>query len=156
MKPKILISACLMGENVKYDGGNNALHVKRVAQWQEEGVLVALCPEVLGGLSIPRLPSEVVYGSFRVVNSAGEEVTDAFEKGALEALRIAKEEGAVMAILKARSPSCGKGVIYDGTFSHTKVNDSGVACKALQSAGIAVFSEEELEEAEAFWKRKVF
>ena len=151
MKPKILISACLLGEKVKYDGGDNALHVKHIEAWKEAGVLVSVCPEVLGGLSIPRIPSEVVLGQKRVINALGEEVTEAFDKGAKEALRIAKQEGVVMAILKARSPSCGKGVIYDGTFTGTKVSDSGITCKMLQEQGIAVFSEEELEEASAFY-----
>jgi len=151
MKRKILISACLVGEKVKYDGGDNALHVSLLKEWQEEGLLVPLCPEVMGGLSIPRIPSEVVFGQKRVINALGEDVTEAFFKGAKEALRIAKDEGVVMAILKARSPSCGKGIIYDGTFSSTKVNDSGVTCKLLEHHGIPVFSEEELEYASAFY-----
>ena len=151
MKRKILISACLLGEKVKYDGGDNALHVSLIEAWQEEGLLVPLCPEVMGGLSIPRIPSEVVFGQKRVINALGEDVTEAFNKGAKEALRIAQQESVVMAILKARSPSCGKGVIYDGTFSGTKVSDSGITCKLLQEQGIAVFSEEELEKASAFY-----
>jgi uncharacterized protein YbbK (DUF523 family) len=151
MKRKILISACLLGEKVKYDGGDNALHVSLIEQWKQEGLLVSVCPEVLGGLSIPRIPSEVEQGSHRVLNKAGEDVTHAFEKGAHHALEIAQKEGVVMAILKARSPSCGKGVIYDGTFTGTKVSDSGITCKVLEEQGIAVFSEEELEEASAFY-----
>ncbi|MDD2384484.1 MAG: DUF523 domain-containing protein [Sulfurospirillaceae bacterium] len=154
MKPKILISACLVGENVKYDGGNNALHVKILEQWKEEGVLVPLCPEVLGGLSVPRLPCEVLARTHTVINRRGEDVSVAFAKGACESLHIAKEAGVCMAILKARSPSCGKDVIYDGTFTHTHVNDSGITCKLLQENGIMVFSEEELVLAEAFWKQK--
>ncbi|WP_041959270.1 DUF523 domain-containing protein [Sulfurospirillum arsenophilum] len=154
MKPKILISACLIGENVKYDGGNNALHVKILEQWKEEGVLVPLCPEVLGGLSVPRPACEVIEGTNRVVCKSGEDVSVAFAKGAKESLRIAQEEGVCMAILKARSPSCGKNIIYDGTFTSTRVNDSGITCKLLQESGIFVFSEEELALAEAFWKQK--
>lgn len=150
MKPKILISACLIGENVKYDGGNNALHVKILEQWKEEGVLVPLCPEILGGLSVPRSPCEVIEGTNSVICQSGEDVSDAFAKGARESLRIAKEEGVCMAILKARSPSCGKDIIYDGTFTSRKVNDSGITCKLLQGSGIRVFSEEELENAQAF------
>jgi uncharacterized protein YbbK (DUF523 family) len=148
---KILISACLLGEKVKYDGGDNALHVNLIETWKEEGVLVSVCPEVLGGLSIPRIPSEVVFGQQRVINALGEDVTEAFDKGAKEALRIAKDESVVMAILKARSPSCGKDTIYDGSFLHTKVNDSGITCKLLQEQGIVVFSEEELEAASVFY-----
>lgn len=153
-KQKILISACLVGENVKYDGGNNALHVKIVEQWKEQGVLVPLCPEVLGGLSVPRSPYEVLQGTNRVIGKNGEDVSEAFAKGAHESLRIAKEEGVCMAILKARSPSCGKDIIYDGTFTSTRVLDSGITCKLLQESGIPVFSEEELGLAEAFWMSK--
>jgi len=151
---KILISACLLGENVKYDGGNNALHVTILERWKEEGILVPICPEVLGGLSVPRLPCEVLKGTSRVVNRIGEDVSEAFEKGARESLRVAHEAGVCMAILKARSPSCGKDVIYDGTFTSTRVEDSGVTCKLLQESGIVVFSEEELGLAEAFWLSK--
>ncbi|WP_263833995.1 DUF523 domain-containing protein [Sulfurospirillum oryzae] len=151
---KILISACLIGENVKYDGGNNALHVKILEQWKQEGLLVPLCPEVLGGLGVPRPACEVIEGTNRVVCKSGEDVSIAFAKGATESLRMAQEEGVCMAILKARSPSCGKDIIYDGTFTSTRVNDSGITCKLLQESGIPVFSEEELALAEAFWRQK--
>ena len=154
MDRKILISACLIGENVKYDGGNNALHVTILEAWKEQGVLVPLCPEVLGGLSVPRPACEVIEGTSTVVCKSGEDVSVAFAKGAQESVRIAKEEGVCMAILKARSPSCGKDIIYDGTFTSTRVNDSGITCKLLQENGITVFSEEELALAEAFWKQK--
>lgn len=154
MKPKILISSCLIGENVKYDGGNNALHVKILEQWKQEGILVPLCPEVLGGLGVPRSPCEVIEGTHRVINKMGEDVTIFFEKGASETLKIVQENNISMAILKARSPSCGKDIIYDGTFTSTRVNDSGITCKLLQESGVVVFSEEELENAQAFWKQK--
>lgn len=154
MPKKILISACLLGENVKYDGGNNALESGILSKWKDEDVLVPLCPEVLGGLSVPRPACEVLKGTKTVVAKTGEDVSVAFAKGARESLRIAQEEGAVMAILKARSPSCGKDVIYDGTFTSTRVNDSGITCKLLQENGIMVFSEEELRLAQAFWVSK--
>ena len=144
----------MIGENVKYDGGNNALHVKILEQWKEEGVLVPLCPEVLGGLSVPRLPCEVLARTDTVINRRGEDVSEAFAKGAEQSLKIAKEEGVCMAILKARSPSCGKDIIYDGTFTSRRVNDSGLTCKLLQESGIVVYSEEELALAEAFWRQK--
>ena len=154
MNRKILISACLIGENVKYDGGNNALHVNILEAWKEQGVLVPLCPEVLGGLSVPRPACEVLEGTNRVLCQTGEDVSAAFAKGARESLKMAQENGVCMAILKARSPSCGKDIIYDGTFTHARVNDSGITCKLLQENGITVFSEEELVLAEAFWKQK--
>lgn len=151
---KILISACLIGEKVKYDGNDNCLNEAIIQQWHEEGVLVPLCPEVLGGLSVPRPACEVVEGTRMVICKTGEDVTYEFDKGAHESLRIAQEEGVVMAILKARSPSCGKDIIYDGSFTSTRVHDSGITCKVLQESGIAVFSEEELALAEAFWNAK--
>ena len=151
---KILISACLIGENVKYNGGNNALDVKILKQWEEEGVLIALCPEILGGLGVPRPSCEVVEGTCKVLCKTGEDVSLAFARGAKESLDIAKEEGVVMAILKARSPSCGKDIIYDGSFTGKRVQDSGITCKLLQEKGIPVFSEEELALAEAFWNSK--
>lgn len=154
MKSKILISACLIGENVKYDGGHNALDSGILSKWYDDGILVPLCPEVLGGLDVPRPACEVIKGTRTVVGKNGEDVSVAFAKGARESLKIAKEEGVCMAILKARSPSCGKDVIYDGTFTSTKVEDSGITCKLLQESGIPVFSEEELELAYAFWKSK--
>lgn len=151
---KILISACLIGEKVKYDGNDNCLSEAIIQQWLEEGILVPLCPEVLGGLSVPRSACEVVEGTCRVICKTGEDVTYEFDKGARESLRIAQEKGVCMAILKARSPSCGKDVIYDGTFSSTRVQDSGITCKLLQESSIPVFSEEELILAEAFWNSK--
>lgn len=154
MKPKILISACLIGEKVKYDGNDNALSDAIIALWKEEGVLVPLCPEVLGGLDVPRPACEVMKGTNKVVCKTGEDVSVAFAKGARKSLIIAQEEGVCMAILKARSPSCGKDIIYDGTFTSTRVHDSGITCKLLQESGIPVFSEEELTLAEAFWKSK--
>lgn len=154
MKSKILISACLIGENVKYDGGHNALDSGILSKWHDDGILVPLCPEVLGGLDVPRPACEVIKGTRTVVGKNGEDVSVAFAKGARESLKIAKEEGVCMAILKARSPSCGKDVIYDGTFTSTKVEDSGITCKLLQESGIPIFSEEELELAYAFWKSK--
>lgn len=154
MKQKILISACLIGEKVKYDGGDNSLNSSIIEAWKAEGLLVPLCPEVLGGLGVPRPACEVIEGTKSVLCKTGEDVSEAFAKGAKEALKIAREQNITMAILKARSPSCGKDIIYDGTFTSTKVRDSGITCKYLQNNGVSVFSEEELALAEAFWKQK--
>lgn len=151
MSAKILISACLIGEKVKYDGGDNRVESPLITRWQQEGVLIPLCPEVLGGLSVPRPMCEVIKGTNNVLSITGEDVSEAFAKGAQAALKMAQEHHVCMAILKARSPSCGKDVIYDGSFTHTKVNDSGLTCKLLQDNGIMVFSEEELALAEAYW-----
>ena len=104
---KLLISACLTGENCKYDGGNNALPPETLAALRGRYELVPVCPEQLGGLPTPRVPSERKDG--RVVSRAGEDVTDAFRRGAEEALRIARENGCRRALLKTNSPSCGSG-----------------------------------------------
>ncbi|MDD3324439.1 MAG: DUF523 domain-containing protein [Sulfurospirillaceae bacterium] len=150
MSRKVLISACLMGENVKYDGGNNYIEDSILNAWEKSGFLVSVCPEVIGGLEVPRMPCEVVFGTHKVVNKNGEDKTVFFERGAFETLKIAKENGVKIAILKARSPSCGKKVIYDGSFSGTKIDDSGVTCKLLEANGIAVFTEKEIEEAQKY------
>lgn len=151
MKPKIIISACLLGENVKYNGQNNLIRSPLLEQWMEEGLLVPLCPEVLGGLSVPRPVCEMVQGTHTVISKEGEDVTAAFDRGAHEALKMAQSEGVVMAILKARSPSCGTGLIYDGTFSGVLIEGSGITSAVLQESGIAVFHEDELLQAHQFW-----
>lgn len=119
---------------------------------RKKGLCVPVCPEVLGGLPVPRLPSEIVggtgadvlAGTARVVNSAGEDVTAQFIDGARRALLIGLQTGCSAAILKARSPSCGSGCIYDGTFSHTRVAGDGVLAVLLKRYGFAVATEEEI------------
>lgn len=153
---KILISACLVGHQVRYDGDDSqAPGDDQIARWHREGRLVAVCPEVAGGLSVPRPAAEIRGGDgrdvvdrrARLVTEAGDEVTDAFVAGADHALQVARDEGLRMAILKSKSPSCGTEAIYDGTFSGTKRDGMGVAAAVLQRAGIAVFSERRLDEA---------
>lgn len=152
MKQKILVSACLLGENVKYDGGNNASSHPFLLEMQQKGLLISACPEVLGGMSIPRIPCEVQKETSCVKNKAGEECTHFFKSGAEKTCALVLQEKIRMAILKSRSPSCGKGLIYDGTFSRTLVQGDGLTCKALHELGVRVFSEDELEEAQEFWE----
>ena len=143
---KILISACLLGENVKYDGKNNS--IKDNPDFKKlfnSCILIGVCPEVEGGLPTPRTPCEIQNG--RVINRFGEDKTCEFEKGAKTALQIAKKEGIKVAILKSKSPSCGSGEIYDGTFSHRVIQGDGISAKLLKQNGIRVFSENELKEA---------
>ena len=141
MKEKILVSACFLHTGYKYNGDANINQkVKELALKYE---FVLICPEVFGGLSTPRVPSEIVGD--KVLNSIGEDVTYQFDLGALKALELAKLHGCKKAILKAKSPSCGKGYIYDGTFSHNLVEGNGVAAKLLIDNGIEVFTEFELE-----------
>lgn len=138
---RILISACLVGDNVKYDGGNNKHPL--IDKLLEKYELVPFCPEVEGGLPIPRHPSE--QRGEQVINNLDEDVTIAFERGAELAFNICLFLKIKKAILKERSPSCGTHEIYDGSFSHKKIKGMGVTAAYLKSKGIEVFSEDEIE-----------
>ena len=140
----LLISACLAGENCRMDGSNNLVPALRALV--EAGRAVVACPEVLGGLPTPRLASERLAGG-AVVNCAGEDVSEAFALGAERAYQIFCQHGCSAAVLKARSPSCGKGCIYDGSFTHTRTEGNGVFAELLLSKGIPVLTEEEYPEA---------
>ena len=136
----ILISACLAGIPCRMDG--KAKLTPEIRQLVEEGKAIPVCPEVLGGLPTPRIPSERLPDG-RVVNAAGEDVTEAFRRGAQRALEICRNQGCACAVLKARSPSCGKDVIYDGSFTHTRVPGDGVFAALLREEGIQILTEEE-------------
>ena len=142
MKKK-LISACLLGVNCKYNGKNNfseALTKEPTNQW------VPICPEQLAGLPTPRAPMEIKNG--RVYNNRGEDLTEVMEKGAEECLKIARLFNCREAVLKQRSPSCGYGAIYDGSFSGKVVPGMGIAAKKLASAGIQITTEEDFRKGE--------
>jgi len=141
LREKLLVSACLLGENCKYSGGNN--YDPAVAALGERFVLVPVCPEQLGGLPTPRVPSERV--GERVLTREGDDVTDAFRLGAEKALEIARANGVRRAVLQERSPSCGCGVIYDGTFSGMLAPGMGVAAQMLADSGIQVFGRSRAE-----------
>ena len=143
MKEALLISACLLGTNCKYNGGNNALPPEKLAALEERYRLVPVCPEQAGGLPTPRLPSEC--RGEQVVNRAGEDVTEAFRRGAELALETALREDCRLALLKERSPSCGSGRIYDGSFTATVIPGDGVTAEMLKKSGITVYSETEFE-----------
>lgn len=128
----ILVSACLLGENCKYSGGNN--YDQAVCDFVQGQKVVPVCPEVLGGLPTPRCPAEIVDGI--VMNKEGVCVDEAFRAGAQKALAIAKENHVDLAVLQSRSPSCGVKEIYDGTFSGRKIPGQGVFAKMLQDEGI--------------------
>ena len=140
---RILVSACLLGINCKYDGGNNRCEAVCALLEREDICLIPVCPEQLGGLPTPRDLSELCNSS--VINCSGKDVTDSFQRGAEEALKIAQNFGCQCAVLKARSPSCGSGEIYDGAFSHTLKAGDGVTAKLLKAAGIQIFNETEIE-----------
>lgn len=139
---KVLVSACLLGDNCKYSGGNN--YSKEVEFYLKGKEYVKVCPECLGGLDIPRNPSEIV--GERVIDKLGKDVTEAFKKGAIETLKIAKQEEIKEAIFKSNSPSCGCGKIYDGTFSNKLTNGDGITTRLLKENGIKVISSSEFEE----------
>lgn len=141
-KEKALISACLLGVNCKYSGGNNRLPDSQLMRLKERYELIPVCPESYGGLSCPRLPAERVGD--RVLSKDGSDVTYQFTHGAEATLTIAEALGAQLAILKENSPSCGSGKIYDGTFSGTLVDGDGVAAQLLKAHGICVIGENEL------------
>ena len=153
---KILVSRCLLGHPVRYDGGAHG-PFDQLQRWQAEGRVVALCPEVAGGLPTPRPPAEiaggqgalVLDGRLPVLTVAGEDVSAAFIAGAEQALALVRQHGIRIALLKARSPSCGNRENYDGSFSGIKVAGEGVTAAALRKAGLQVFSEEEGPAAKA-------
>ena len=137
----ILVSACLLGAACKYSGGDNLC--PQVAAMAQDHALVPVCPEQLGGLPTPRTPAE--RQGDRVVTKDGRDVTEAYLRGAQEALKLAKLFGCDTAILKARSPSCGARAIYDGSFTGTVVPGDGVTAELLQASGIRVLTEAELD-----------
>ena len=138
---KILISACLIGDKTRYDGKSN--YNPKIVDLLEKYELVPFCPEVEGGLSIPRIPSE--RKKDRVINKEGKDVTKYFIKGAELALNICQYLGIRIAILKEKSPSCGVNQIYDGSFSNKLKSGSGVTTDLLKRKGIKVISEEEID-----------
>jgi uncharacterized protein YbbK (DUF523 family) len=152
---KVLVSACLLGERVRYDGRDAAAENAILREWCDQKLAVPICPEVAGGLAVPREPAEIETGSgedvlngiARVVTRTGEDVTDAFLKGAEKALEAARDCGASIAILKAKSPSCGTLFTYDGSFSGKLEPGVGVTAALLKRHGIAVFNEHQINEA---------
>lgn len=140
---KLLISACLAGENCKYSGGNNFIGETALASLGDKYELVSVCPEVMGGLSVPRCPCERIGA--RVMNERGEDVTAQFKAGAELTADICERQGIKKALLKEKSPSCGSGRIYDGTFSHTVIAGDGVTAQHLRALGIALYGESEIE-----------
>lgn len=149
---KILVSKCLYGDEiVRYDAGDVSEKDSRFLKWKEEGRLIPVCPEVFGGLPIPRPDSQRI-GETKVMSQDGKDVTKEYTKGAEEALRIAEENDVAFCIMKQDSPSCGSKFIYDGTFTDTKVLGQGLAVEYLRNSGFKVFSEDDLDKAEEYLK----
>ena len=139
-KRKVLVSACLLGENCKYNGGNN--YSEAVAQFVQGREVVSVCPERLAGLGIPRTPIEI--RGDRVISQTGEDVTDKLKTAVQEILSQIVGEDIECAVLKSRSPTCGVRQVYDGSFTGTLKAGSGVLAKALADSGLQVIDAEEM------------
>ena len=141
-KINLIISSCLCGNNTKYNGGNNL--IDKLELLEKKFNLITICPEVFGGLSTPRNPSEIKGN--KVYSNQGLDVTENFNLGAKLALDILKKHNAKYALLKEGSPSCGVHKIYDGTFSGIKIAGSGITTQMFRELGIKVYSENEIDE----------
>ena len=139
---RVLVSACLLGVSCRYDGQSKAYPL--VDQLCRRHEVVPVCPEIFGGLPTPRVPAE--RQGERVVTKTGVDVTAQYRRGAEEAVRLARMLGCTVAVLKERSPSCGSGQVYDGTFTGTLTEGFGVAVQRLMAAGIRVIGESQLAE----------
>lgn len=142
---RMLCSACLLGKNCKYNGGNifNEILAKFLRLHEEQIEVVPVCPEVMGGLPVPRVPAEIVNG--KVMTRDGASVDAEFRAGAARALQIAKEKQVHVAVLQSRSPSCGSKEIYDGTFSRTLIPGKGIFAEQLAEEGIVCIDVEDIK-----------
>ena len=138
-KKRILVSACLLGIECRFDGIGK--ENKELLDLQNKFDFVPACPEILGGLPTPRVPSEI--RDDKVINKEGKDVTDNYMKGAMETLKICKILNIDTAVLKSKSPSCGKGLVYDGTFSGNLINVNGITTQVLLNNGFKVYTEDE-------------
>lgn len=154
MGAKILVSACLMGHAVRYDGRAKPLAHPALDRWLAEGRLITICPEMSAGMPVPRLPAEiepgksaaeVLSGGARVLEINGDDVTAEFRQAAKNALALAIETGCAYALLIDGSPSCGSGFIYDGSFSGRRQPGEGVTAALLKAHGIQVFSGRDID-----------
>ena len=159
IRNKVLVSACLLGERVRYDGSSRPVAHSILQQWQQEERLVSVCPETLGGLLVPRPAAEIQTGfdghdiyheKGKVITRQGHNVSQYFVRGARKTQELALKENIAIAVLKANSPSCGNQQIYSGEFSRQLRDGQGVTAAALEEAGIKVFNEHQLEEAGAY------
>ena len=159
---RILVSSCLLGERVRYDGGACPCRHPVLERWLAEGRVVPFCPELAAGLPVPRPAAEiapgcggerVLAGQGRVLDRFGNDLTEAFLDGARRALAAARAGGARVAVFKEGSPSCGVTRIYDGTFGSVQVPGLGVTAALLRAGGLLVFGEDSLEQADAELRR---
>jgi uncharacterized protein YbbK (DUF523 family) len=162
---RVLVSACLLGEPVRYNGADKRCDHEILQRWLRDGRVVQICPEVAGGLSVPRPPAEianrapgqaVLEGVARVMDINRNDVSVYFVRGAEEAFASARANGIRVAVLKDGSPSCGTNFTYDGTFTSTKVSNLGVTAALLQQDGVNVFGEGQFVEADTLLRRIEF
>ncbi len=154
----VIVSRCLLGETVRWDGGANTKESALLKRWADQGRLLPVCPEVAGGLPVPRPPAEIVAGDgssvlagrAQVRQADGRDVTRFFIRGAQTALSAALEHGARLAVLAEHSPSCGSGSIHDGTFTSTIIPGQGVTAALLGQHGIRVFAQNNLAQAQLY------
>lgn len=139
---RILVSACLMGVGCRYDGNSNQL--PQLEQLMKQHTCIPVCPEIFGGLPTPRVPAE--RQSSKIMTQDGQDVTQQFVRGTAEVLRLADLYHCKAALLKERSPSCGSGQIYDGTFTKTLTEGDGLTAEMLKRKGIAVYGESQIGE----------
>lgn len=163
MTAKILVSACLLGRPVRYNGSAKPFVHPALARWQAEGRVVSICPELSAGFSVPRPPAEiadggsgenVLAGHARVLESSGSDVTTLYRAGAEAALALARTENCLFALLIDGSPSCGSSFIHDGSFSGTMRAGAGVTAALLRASGIEVFAPAEIARLEQAIMRK--
>ncbi len=146
MFDKILISRCFLGENVRYNNIAIALKNPLILQWQQQKRLIPICPEVAGGLAVPREPAEIQQKNHKVITQSGTDVSAQFNYGAQLALMLCQQHNIRFALLKESSPSCGSKKVYDGSFSNKKVAGKGITSQLLSDHNIKVFSESTIEE----------
>ncbi len=143
----ILVSACLLGHPVRYDGKAKTLDDKTLDMWRTEGRLVSICPEIMAGLATPRTPAEIIGG--QVVEQTVLDVTHIYVRGAEMVTKFARDSGCKFALLTDGSPSCGSTYIYDGTFTGQRIAGIGIVTEILRKNGIQVFSESQIHELSA-------
>ena len=139
----VLISACLLGVACRYDGLSKPLDIKIIEELRKRYHLIPVCPEIMGGLPTPRIPAEITSDG-KVLRCDGQDVTENYNRGAREALRLAQVFQCEYALLKERSPSCGFGKIYDGSFTKTLTDGNGTAADLLYKNGVRIIGESEL------------
>jgi uncharacterized protein YbbK (DUF523 family) len=143
-KHKLIISACLLGIKCRYDGKDNLISEDNISRLKDKFELIPICPEQLGGLSTPRLPAEIQIDG-KILRQDGVDISMEFQRGADEAFKISNLFECNLALLKAKSPSCGNHEIYDGSFTGKLIPGKGITAKLFEKHGIKVYNENEIK-----------